>query len=224
MAYRRTFFVAGLLLIFANQCLLAENPDDSLLSYAVSIHRFPMQTDGRYGIYLGRGLFITAAHVVGHGVFTNPKVAILGQEYPTRIVKEGSFEDVDLTLLAVDEDQLPLKLRMRRNQICNNPPSPGEQVITVTPEGTAYSYVLSPSSLPPTVRRFSTVIADVARTGNSGSGVFDRARKCLLGIMSRKISVITTHPATGKTETRDIAKYFVPALTIREFLPSGTAF
>jgi hypothetical protein len=33
------------------------------------------------------------------------------------------------------------------------------------------------------------VIKDVATTGNSGSGVFDLGQKCLLGIMSRKISV-----------------------------------
>ena len=37
-------------------------------------------------------------------------------------------------------------------------------------------------------KRFSTVISDVATTGNSGSGVFDAGQKCLLGIMSRKIT------------------------------------
>ena len=68
--------------------------------------------------------------------------------------------------------------------------------------------------------RFSTVIADVARTGNSGSGVFDVKRKCLLGIMSRKISQSQTRADTGKSETRDIAKYFVPAAQIAAFLPA----
>ena len=57
--------------------------------------------------------------------------------------------------------------------------------------------------------KFSTLIADVASTGNSGSGVFDPDRKCFHGIMSRKLTV----------EGKDIAKYFVPAAEIREFLP-----
>ena len=43
--------------------------------------------------------------------------------------------------------------------------------------------------------RFGTVIGDVATTGNSGSGVFDAANLCLLGIISRKISV---GPAAGE--------------------------
>jgi hypothetical protein len=43
-----------------------------------------------------------------------------------------------------------------------------------------------PFSIP---RKFSTLISDVATTGNSGSGVFDAGNKCLLGIMSRKIFV-----------------------------------
>jgi hypothetical protein len=93
----------------------------------------------------------------------------------------------------------------------------------VVPEGTARSRVLAPEKLPIDVRKFSTVIADVAQTGNSGSGVFDVNDRCLLGIMSRKISQ-TKKWANGKTTTHDIAKYFVPASTIREFVPPGTIF
>jgi len=63
--------------------------------------------------------------------------------------------------------------------------------------------------------RFSTVIADVASTGNSGSGVFDAAQRCLLGIMSRKLQV---RPSANE-EPKDIAKYFVPAQAIRNFIP-----
>jgi hypothetical protein len=37
--------------------------------------------------------------------------------------------------------------------------------------------------------KFSTLIADVATTGNSGSGVFDPNHECLLGIMSRKFII-----------------------------------
>jgi hypothetical protein len=197
----------------------AENADDSLLAYAVNVHRTPMQTWGPgYGIYLGKGFFITAAHVAGRAWLTRPKVVIAGQEYPTHVVKEGSFEGTDLTLMSIEESLLPMRLRLRRNSLCKEPPWPGEQVVTVIPGGVVRSHVISPRLLPIEVRKFSTVIGDVARTGNSGSGVFDAQRRCLLGIMSRKISQSRTRPDTGKTETRDIAKYFVPASEIAAFL------
>jgi hypothetical protein len=199
----------------------AENADDSLLAYAVNVHRTPMQTWGPgYGIYLGKGFFITAAHVAGRAWLTRPKVVIAGQEYPTHVVKEGSFEGTDLTLMSIEESLLPMRLRLRRNSLCKEPPWPGEQVVTVIPGGVVRSHVISPRLLPIEVRKFSTVIGDVDRTGNSGSGVFDAQRRCLLGIMSRKISQSRTRPDTGKTETRDIAKYFVPASEIAAFLPA----
>ena len=66
--------------------------------------------------------------------------------------------------------------------------------------------------------RFPTVIRDVATTGNSGSGVFDLERKCLLGIMSRKIQIPSSR-SDGGSEMLDLAKYFVPAKTISEFIP-----
>ena len=199
----------------------AENLDDSLLAYAVNVHRTPMQTWGPgYGIYLGKGLFITAAHVVGWAWLTRPKVAIAGQEYPTRVVKEGNFEGTDLTLLSIEEGLLPVRLRLRRIALCKVPSWPGEQVVTVVPEGTVRSHILAPERLPVGARKFSTVIADVDRTGNSGSGVFDAQHRCLLGIMSRKISQSQTRRDNGKTETRDIAKYFVPASEIAAFLPA----
>ena len=69
-------------------------------------------------------------------------------------------------------------------------PWPGEPVIVAIPESTARSHIMSPQFLPPELRaKFGTVISDVASTGNSGSGVFDASRKCLLGIMSRKIQM-----------------------------------
>jgi hypothetical protein len=108
---------------------------------------------------------------------------------------------------------------MRRMPLCEKPPWAGEPVIVAVPEGTARSHIMSPQLLPFDVRRrFSTVISDVATTGNSGSGVFDAGNKCLLGIMSRKLSV---RPNSTDTESKakDIAKYFVPASTIRDFIP-----
>jgi hypothetical protein len=220
------YFGLALLLVLPASPSRAENPeDDSLRIYAVNIHRTPMQTWGPgYGIYLGKGLFITAAHVAGRTWWTRPKVAIAGQEYPTRVVKEGSLAETDLTLLAVDEGLLPVWLRLRRNQLCQAFPIPGEDVVTVVPEGIARSRILAPERLPLSVRKFNSVIADVAKTGNSGSGVFDAQSKCLLGIISRKISQSWTKSGTSQTVTRDIAKYFVPSTTIREFIPPDASF
>jgi len=198
-----------------------QSTDDSLLVYAVNIHQTPMQSWGPgYGIYLGKGLFITAAHVAGRTWLTRPKVTIAGTEYPTKVIKAGDFETIDITLLSVDERLLPSRLALRRNPLCTKPPLPGEPVITVVPEGTARSRILSPQRLPENARRFDTVIADVDQTGNSGSGVFDDEKKCLLGIMSRKISEYRTASATGKRELHDIAKYFVPASAIAQFIPT----
>jgi hypothetical protein len=222
--HRRRLFGIAVFLLFAGLAF-AENPDDSLLIYGVNIHQTPMQSWGPgYGIYLGSGLFITAAHVAGRTWLTRPKVAIAGQEYPTRVVKEGSFDETDLTLLAVDENLLPMRLRLRRNPLCGEFPWPGEEVITVVPEGTARSRIIASNSLPLSVRKFNTVIGDVAKTGNSGSGVFDVHRRCMLGIMSRKISQTRKDAVTGKTETHDLAKYFVPASTIADFIPAGVRF
>jgi hypothetical protein len=215
-------FILFLLLASLGSPARAENADDSLLVYAVNIQRTLMSSWGPgYGIYLGRGLFITAAHVAGHTWLTRPKVIIAGTEYPTSVVKAGDFETIDLTLLSVEEGRLPSRLALRRNPLCTQPAWPGEPVITVVPEGTVRSRVLSPQRLPASVRKFDTVISDVALTGNSGSGVFDADKKCLLGIMSRKISEYRTRQSTGKREPYDIAKYFVPASVIAQFIPAG---
>ncbi len=223
MRLRVLFGVLVIQAFLAGHCS-AQNADASLLAYAVNIHRTPEQSWTGYGIYLGKGMFITAAHVVGRAWLTRPKVVVAGQEYPTQVVKEGSFEGTDLTLLSVEESLLPLRLRLRRNaSICKDPPTPGKQVVSVVPEGTVRSYIIAPARIPANARKFSTAIADVAQTGNSGSGVFDAQNRCLLGIMSRKISQSRTRADTGKTETYDIAKYFVPASEIAAFLPAGLA-
>ncbi|SHM85471.1 serine protease [Bradyrhizobium lablabi] len=214
------FIFGAIFLVFFASPGWSDNADDSLRAYAINVHRTPVQAWPGYGIFLGKGMFITAAHVAGRAWMTRPKVVIAGQEYPTRVVKEGSLEGTDLTLLAIDEALLPMRLRLRRTTLCKAAPWPGEQIVTVIPEGVARSYIIPPDRIPIGARRFSTAIADVARTGNSGSGVFDAQQRCLLGIMSRKISQSVNRPGTGKTETRDIAKYFVPASEIAAFLPA----
>jgi Trypsin-like peptidase domain len=203
----------------------AQPTDDSLRIYAVDIWQDPPQSWGPgRGVYLGKGLVITAAHVVGSAAHTKPRVHIAGMELPATAIREGNSERVDLTLLSVDEQKLPVYLRMRRMPLCDNKPWPGEPVIVAIPEGTARSHIMLPSLLPANVqKRFSTVIRDVATTGNSGSGVFDAGQKCLLGIVSRKITV-RPNTADAESEQKDIAKYFVPASTIRAFIPTEYRF
>jgi hypothetical protein len=191
----------------------AAGPDDSLLAYAVGVN-------GGAGIYLGKGLVLSVAHVVGGGILNKPKVIIVGQTLIATVVKESAFEQLDLALLEIDEEGLPVRLRLRRIPLCQGQPWPGEEVVSLSGQGPVRSHVLSPKGLPLGVKRFSTVIRDVATTGNSGSGVFDAQRKCLLGIMSRKISQVGVQKATGTKTTVDIAKYFVPASIIADFMPA----
>jgi Trypsin-like peptidase domain len=191
----------------------AAGPDDSLLAYSVGVN-------GGAGIYLGKGLVLSVAHVVGGGILNKPKVIIAGQTLIATVVKESPFEQLDLALLEINEEGLPVSLRLRRIPLCQGQPWPGEEVVSLSAQGPVRSRVLSPKGLPAVAKRFSTVIRDVATTGNSGSGVFDAQRKCLLGIMSRKISQVRVQKDTGNKTTLDIAKYFVPSSIIAEFMPA----
>jgi hypothetical protein len=105
--------------------------------------------------------------------------------------------------------------------VCTTGPLPNEEVIVATPESIARSHVFPPSQLPrglESSRR--TAIRDVASTGNSGSGVFDANKKCLLGIISAKITGSNPGSQDGflRKKTFDIGKYFVPAAVIANFI------
>jgi hypothetical protein len=191
----------------------AAGPDDSLLPYSVGVN-------GGAGIYLGKGLVLSVAHVVGGGIVNKPKVSIAGQNRTATVIKESPFEQLDLALLEINEEGLPVSLRLRRIPLCQGQPWPGEEVVSLSAQGPVRSRVLSPKGLSAAVKKFSTVIRDVATTGNSGSGLFDAQRKCLLGIMSRKISQVRVQKGSGTKTTEDVAKYFVPASTIADFMPA----
>jgi len=204
-----------------------QGPDDSLRLYAVHIDRTPKQSWIGNGVYLEGGVVITAAHVAGLGFWRKPRVEIAGQDLPTEVLKDGHFHNVDVTLLSVDARQLPVSLRLRRMPLCQNPPWAGEPVIVAIVESVARSFVLSPALLPPGITaKFQTAISYVAETGNSGSGVFDANKKCLLGIISGNIRLDRTRQENGHevTERHDVAKYFVPASTIAAFIPSEVRF
>jgi hypothetical protein len=194
---------------------------ESLRLYAVHILRPPKQSWTGYGVYLGNGYVITAAHVAGLSLWSEVRVEIAGKNLPANVIRRGQFHSVDLTLVSVDEHQLPVSLRLRRMTVCKNSPWPGEEVVVATPEGIARSHVISPYLLPSGIpTKFQTVIGDVATTGNSGSGVFDAHIKCLLGIVSGVIRQNQIRQEDGHTvtETRDAAKYFVPSSTIADFI------
>jgi len=197
----------------------AQYDPESLRTVAVHVLQDPPQSWTGYGIYLRDGLVITAAHVVGAATRAKPSIDIAGEVLPAKVLKESPFEKDDLTLLGFAGQSLPVSLRMRRTPLCEAPPIAGEPVLVAIPEGTAPSHIMPPKLLPRQYQvRFSTVITDVATTGNSGSGVFRAAHRCLLGIMSRKIQVRPNRDRSK--EPKDLAKYFVPASTIRSFLPA----
>jgi Trypsin-like peptidase domain len=161
------------------------------------------------GVYLSSGLVITAAHLTDANASMGVRIA--GAALPATVLKQGSLDYIDLTLLKVDEAKLPTRIALPQMPLCTAPPWPGDPVIVVDADRASRSRIVSPIILPFTMRsRFNTLIADVTATGNSGSGVFDPNHKCLLGIMSQKIM----------TGGKDLAKYFVPAAEIRKFMPA----
>jgi hypothetical protein len=160
---------------------------------------------GGPAVYLGSGLLLTAAHLVNPGA--DLSVAIARTQVPAKVLKQGAYDGIDLSLLHVDPSKLPSTLPTV--QLCSSPPWPGDPVIVIDAAQATRSTISAPSVLPRDYQhRFPTLIRDVATTGNSGSGVFDATKKCLHGVMSRKFT------SNGK----DIAKYFVSADQIRIFM------
>jgi hypothetical protein len=211
-------------LTFSLSCSAAKAVDrqNSLSPFAVAISS-PEQVRMGSGIYLGRGMILTASHVVGGRWHPASRVSIAGKQLSAKIVKQEPFEASDLTLLSVDDREVPPEIQTLRIVLCPFPPTPGERVTSVSPEQVVATEILSPIWIPPDARKFDTLIKDVASTGNSGSGIFDAETQCLLGIVSRKISQAIP-PAKGSDQQPaifDIAKYFVPAAKIATFLPAG---
>src|SRR5271170_2860937 len=79
----------------------------------------------------GRGLVITAAYVVGRVGSANPSVAIAGHKFTAEPVKQGDFDEVDLTLLRIDPSGLPAPIGSGVLPLCEAPPVAGEAVVTV---------------------------------------------------------------------------------------------
>jgi hypothetical protein len=160
------------------------------------------------GVYLGSGLVLTAAHLTQPGQTTGVRIA--SHDVPATIVKQGVFENVDLSVLSVDQTKLPKSPPLPTVQLCQAPPWPGDRVVVIGAKGAAQRQIASPRELPLSLRRFSTLIVD-ATPGGSGFGVFNPDQKCLLGIVSRAIGF-------ELNGVKKDFKYFVPASDIREFM------
>lgn len=201
----------------------AQEANDDLRIYAVNVVKTPpfeKEFTG-YGVYLGAGMVITAAHVVGNWPFlTHPRVLIAGQDLPAKIIKQGSFDSIDLALLSVDESALPLRLRLRRNPLCKVPPPSGAEVINVVPEGTSNTHIISAQAIAPELRTRFDALIDTPRS--SGSGLFDVKNRCLVGIISAKVQKYRYVFENNHLQqiADGFAGYFVPAGKIASFIPS----
>lgn len=198
--------------------------DETLKPYAVGIVKTRiLERWTGYGIYLGHGAVITAAHVVGRfPLLTHPRVLVGDQEFPATIVKKGSLDEVDLALLTIDEASLPMKLALRHARICREAELVGQEVVVVDLRGTARSRVVSPWVVPAQFRqKFGTVIAELPVIGQSGSGIFNPQKKCLTGIITRAIRRYQYEQVNVRRVGKYlvVAKYFIPASTILDFMP-----
>jgi hypothetical protein len=205
----------------------AQTTDDDLKIYAVNVVKtapFEKQFTG-YGIYLGQGLVITAAHVIGHWpLITHPRVLVAGLDLPAKIIKEGSSEQIDLALLSVEADRLPVSLLLRRNPLCVTAPKVGAEVVDVIPEQTARARIISPLSVAVSMRGKVNTLINTPE--NSGSGIFDVERKCLVGIMSAKVEKYRYLLEGGRLiQMADgYAGIFVSAAKIADFMPAELHF
>jgi hypothetical protein len=208
----------------------AQNTDDELRVYAAGILKsgpFIWPFSG-YGIYLGQNAVITAAHVVGRWpLFSNPTISIADQETSAKVIKKGSFPQLDLALLVVADSALPVSLRLRQNPLCKTMPSVGTSVVVVYPDRTERSQIISAKAIEPRARSYFGSLIDERHV--SGSGVFDPEKKCLLGIMSAAVMkhidfrTAPERPHIGLQWDKS-AGYFVPASVITNFLPAHLRF
>ena len=91
-----------------------------------------------------------------------------------------------------------MSLRLRLNPLCREPARAGENVIVVALHETAHSQIMFPQLLPPEYRKnFNTFIRDVG-VGASGSGVFHADKKCLLGIITTRASLMSYRIEGGR--------------------------
>src|SRR5262245_29156125 len=98
-------------------------------------------------------------------------VRIVGVVLPAKVLKQGSVEDVDLSLLLIDEEKLPADIEVPRMQLCEAPPWPGDPVIVVDAGHATRSHIVAPQVLQFTLRhKFSTLSVMLPRPETQDPG------------------------------------------------------
>ena len=144
----RTALLSLVLTLVQGTGLLAQDNGSGPLVAAAQL------VPGGAAVYLGSGLVLTAAHVVNPGV--DIAVVIARTKLPAQVLKQGVYEDIDLSLLHIDESKLPPMLPTV--QLCSTAPWPGDPVIVINAGQATRSTIAAPSVLPPRYQhRFSDV-------------------------------------------------------------------
>ena len=198
-----------------------DDPESAVRILSVNIVHAPLpfrQWFIGYGVFLGDGLIVTAAHVIGRAFFlTPPRVLVAGQELPAKVVSAGTAGSIDLAILAVPQDTLPISLRLRRAALCRGRAPAGAKVLVAYPEKIAVSKTIPAQLVLHQDPRFDTYIDDVE---SSGTGVFESRTKCLLGIVTEKFPKASRARRRGPLapEAFRYAGYFVPSDEIRNMV------
>ena len=132
LAHASLRLVIGLVIAGASAELASAQalPDDADLKlFSAYIDRTPPQSWPGFVVYLGNGLILPQNTSPGTSRVQSPTKLSAGQDLPAALVKEGNFEDMDLTLLSIDLTKLPIRLQMRRMPLCTTPPFAGETVV-----------------------------------------------------------------------------------------------
>ena len=197
----------------------AASVDDNFKFYAATISQsllFRSSYRGE-GVYLGQGKVLTAAHVIHSTIFGPIGVSLAGQTVSATPLRNGAAQHIDLALLSIDEMTLPDSVRLRRNALCRAEPKAGMDAVIVSSGESVSSHVISPAAIGAELRaQYQTLIA---MPGRSGSGLYDPAHKCLLGIMSAKMEKYTASLNNSPRRIADgYAGFFVPVSAITSFL------
>jgi Trypsin-like peptidase domain len=193
---------------------------DHLNAYTASIRWQMVRKEGNTttvcrgegsAIFLGGGLFLTAAHVVDQNPssnecadagMTDPVVEFGSTELPgkTLAIQPWDEEDglaypegMDLALVEVDSRMMQPELRTEApHRLCeSNLTEEGVEIAVSTKYGT-YAAKTQPST-----GGLYSRIDFPGKPGDSGGGVFDKTRFCLLGIISSGGFQGSNYVATG---------------------------
>lgn len=168
------------------------------------------------GVFLGRGLVLTAAHVVSVDP-GNRQVTVLldGRRVDGVLVRDGQAQKLDLALIRLkDEDLSPQRRDQPLVPVCPANPEPS-QPVTVVAMGQSVTAFTIPKGLTSDGREesWTNLLATGFKQGNSGGGVFSIRQKCLWGIVNLELGGVSK--TTGKPIELTA---FVPAARITPFL------